>query len=256
MDATERTRSNGQGSRRVWYALLLSLLVHIVAVFLLVWLPPIPIDDPEKAVAVDLVQPPEPPPPPPKPPEPPKAEPPKAEQPKPEPPKPEPPPKPPEPPKQPPMTRPVPPKPTLDFGKLVERNSSQGHAGEAGSSLGEREFRGEAVASQTIRDMMLGQVLQYWRPPDALRGHNAVLSITVDLQPNGLLGPPFAANLPLNMSAAIAGYDSMSPDDPRRTILELFCQALRVSQPFHLPPDVMKRTPMRVVLDFYVDDIP
>lgn len=108
--------------------------------------------------------------------------------------------------------------------------------------------------AQTLRDMMLTQVVRHWRPPDQVRGQNAVVKISVDLLPNGMLAPPLSADRPLEISKAVHDYANLNPLNQR--VLYDLVQAIRVAQPFELPKDILKSAPLTVRLDFAFDQIP
>ena len=273
-------------TRRVMaVALALSLLLNLAILALLDWMPPPP-PEPEQAVAVDLAPAP--------PPSPPKAEP-KPEAPKPEPPKPEVKPEPPKPEPPKPETKPEPPKlnapkpeekaeqpkapppkaePKIEAPKplfakppkMAEVKPPPMHLGPSKAADKSAEGPGEGlpgekgkpgdVGAQDLRDLLLSQVLRVWSPPDEVRGHHLVFKLKVDLYPNGMLGPPYAGDQPLNVSAAVADWNHLPANGPVRPLLAGLVRAIYMAQPFHLPPDMAAKTPATVTLDFAVDDIP
>ncbi|MBI5165403.1 MAG: hypothetical protein HY985_16055 [Magnetospirillum sp.] len=235
----------------------LSLLLHVLAA--VAWglhrIPTVPEERPP--INADLVaQMPDPRPPPPKP-EPPKPEPPKAEPPKPEPAK--------APPPKPPKEMPAP--LHLTPGKLAEKSSSGGPERQAaavfrapvhGLSLksGEAALRPVSGATRTVRDLVLAQVLRYWRNPARNWAQDPVMSLEVTVRADGKLAEPFGSDDGWNPAAAIEGWPAMLPSDPRRKLLESFYLALRMAQPLDLPPELTAKLPMTVTLDFRLRDAP
>lgn len=265
----------------IWTAaLLVSLLLHLLVVYFLTYdLPWSRKEDEEVPVPVSLVSPPpeaksepkselKPPPPPPpvaevKPelkaepkPEP-KPVPPKAEA-KMQPPPPPPPaakPVPKEAPKPEPLKAAAPPKPNLHPDQLAEKSAPPS------APLTEKEKAEHArkaldPATRSLSDLILSQVSTLWSPPAELRGHDYNIHFVIDLLPNGMFGPPFAADGPWNPSAALSGIDQMSPSDPRRVALLNFYRALRDIQPLRLPPNMASDRVRSVPVWFLLDDMP
>lgn len=108
--------------------------------------------------------------------------------------------------------------------------------------------------AQTLRDIMLTQIVRHWRPPDQVRGQNAVVEIVVEVLPNGMLAPPLSADRPLEISKAVNNYANLNPLSQR--VLYDLVQAMRVAQPFDLPKDALKSAPWTIRLDFAFDQIP
>jgi len=253
-------------------ALLLSAAVHIaVAVLLLsgILIPREPAMPP--SMTVELV--PERPKPPPPKPEPPKPDPPKEEAPKPEAPKPEPPkpePKPPEPPKPPPpVVKPPPPpppprpwyemdKPVLEQGKLAKKSVAVGAA--QAIALGDgpsvQKMAGVGEASQSERDLLLGQIIPLWKRSRSYMPPDGVVQLRVLVQADGSLGAPFTATDPWNPAEAIANFNDLPPGDPRLSLLVNLYNAVRLSQPLRLPPEMRAKAPFAATLDFRLADIP
>ncbi len=119
----------------------------------------------------------------------------------------------------------------------------------------------EDKAAQTIPDFILMQIAQHWvidyRNP---RYRNIVLrGARIVLLPNGMLAPPLGKNDPWNPRAMIANYDDLLQPGAQtlRQALETFLQALRLAQPFRLPPDGKPNDKPRVFeIYFRLGDIP
>jgi hypothetical protein len=121
--------------------------------------------------------------------------------------------------------------------------------------------RSDKPAAQTVPDFILMQIAQHWlidyhnpRYRDiVLRGTKIVLL------PNGMLGPPFGKNDPWNPREMIANYDALLTPQaaPIRQAIETFLQAMRLAQPFRLPPDGKLSIEPRVFeIYFQLGDIP
>lgn len=101
--------------------------------------------------------------------------------------------------------------------------------------------KSEGPATQALPDFILMQIAQHWlidyRNP---RYSDIVLRGTrVELLPNGMLAPPFGKNDPWNPRAMIANYDELLAPQAAsiRQAVETFLQAMRLAQPFRMPPD-------------------
>jgi len=110
--------------------------------------------------------------------------------------------------------------------------------------------------TRTISDLILTQVSGYWSPPDQLRGKNLNIHLVIDLKPNGMFGPPFAADGPWNPTAALVGIDKMSINDPAYVPLMNFYRTLRQIQPLHLPPGMESDKIRSIPVWFMLDDMP
>ena len=137
------------------------------------------------------------------------------------------------------------PKPVLKPGRLAETSTEN-----QGVSIPDSEEED----TQTLRDMILSQVLHYWHPPAEMRGRHVALSFVVDVQPNGMLGSPYAGNRPVDLQNAVVGYDNLAP--PAQFMVKELINALRIAQPFTLPSEVLAKAPLSVRLDFRIDDVP
>jgi len=121
--------------------------------------------------------------------------------------------------------------------------------------------RSDKPATQTVPDFILMQIAQHWlidyRNP---RYRDIVLRGTkIVLLPNGMLGPPFGKNDPWNPREMIANYDALLAPQaaPIRQAIETFLQAMRLAQPFRLPPDGKPNSEPRVFeIYFQLGDIP
>jgi len=118
-----------------------------------------------------------------------------------------------------------------------------------------RKLADDPKAVQNVQDRLMIQVLAHWTPAQELWRQHARLSLSVDLLPNGMLGPPYAADRPFD-AHAIAGYGALAADDPRRQWLRDFYQAIRAAQPFRLPKQFLALAPFTIRIDFVMDDIP
>lgn len=116
--------------------------------------------------------------------------------------------------------------------------------------------------AQTVPDFILMQIAQHWlidyRNP---RYSNLVLRGTkIVLLPNGMLAPPFGKDDPWNLPAMIANYDELRKIPaaaPALQALETFLQAMRLAQPFRLPPDGKPNNKPRVFeIYFRLGDVP
>lgn len=121
--------------------------------------------------------------------------------------------------------------------------------------------RSDKPAAQTVPDFILMQIAQHWlidyRNPRyreiVLRGAQIVLL------PNGMLGPPFGKNDPWNPREMIANYDALLAPEaaPVRQAIETFLQAMRLAQPFRLPPDGKQNNEPRIfTIYFQLGDVP
>lgn len=116
-------------------------------------------------------------------------------------------------------------------------------------------------AAQTVPDFILMQIAQHW----LIDYHNpryreiVLRGAQIVLLPNGMLGPPFGKNDPWNPREMIANYDALLTPEaaPVRQAIETFLQAMRLAQPFRLPPDGKLTTEPRVfTIYFQLGDIP
>ncbi|MBV8536887.1 MAG: hypothetical protein JO128_14910, partial [Alphaproteobacteria bacterium] len=119
----------------------------------------------------------------------------------------------------------------------------------------------EKPAAQTVPDFILMQIAQHW----LIDYHNpryreiVLRGAQIVLLPNGMLGPPFGKNDPWSPREMIANYDALlAPGaEPIRQAIETFLQAMRLAQPFRLPPDGKPSTEPRVfTIYFQLGDIP
>ncbi|HVI53254.1 MAG TPA: hypothetical protein VM661_18750 [Candidatus Sulfotelmatobacter sp.] len=272
-DMELRLAEPARPGQKIWAAALaVSLLVHLVMVYLLTHdLPWSRKDDEETAVTVSLVQAPEV-----KPPETPLPKPEVKAEPKPEPkpevkaqPKPEPKPevkalpKPEVEPVPPPPAKPAapkaeafkaaPPKPNLSQDKVAEKSS---RTAPTDKELADKARSSLDPATRSLSDLILSRVSQLWSPPPQLRGRGAQIHFVIDLLPNGMFGPPFAADMPWNPEAALSGLNQIPPNDPRYTALMNFYRTLREIQPIPVPPGMVGPGPRSVPVWFSLDDMP
>lgn len=116
----------------------------------------------------------------------------------------------------------------------------------------------EAIASQTVQDVILKQISRHWiidvRGPTY---RDVVLTVRFNLLPSGMLGPPFGRNDPWDLRAMLADYDGMMRPENRilRTAVETFLLAMRQAQPFQLPPDGRSDEERILPLSFRLRDL-
>ncbi len=116
----------------------------------------------------------------------------------------------------------------------------------------------EAIASQTVQDVILRQITRHWiidvRGPTY---RDVVLSVRFKLLPDGMLAPPFGRNDPWDLRVMIRDYDLMMRPENRmiRTTIETFLQAMREAQPFQLPPDGRSAEARVLPLSFRLGDL-
>ncbi len=131
-------------------------------------------------------------------------------------------------------------------------NAAPGSGRSAGS-------QGEAM-TQSESDFFLSQVVTAW-PIDfdapqfsdiQIFGHYMVL-------PDGTLAPPFGRNDPWDMEAMVNNWDEIADaPGPRaaayRTAIQTFLRAMRLAQPFAMPPDTTGY-PKVLSLNFRIGDL-
>lgn len=110
--------------------------------------------------------------------------------------------------------------------------------------------------TRSISDLILTRVSGYWTPPPELRGVHANIHFIIDLKPNGMFGPPFAADGPWNPEAALVGFKKLREDDPRYEALISFYRTLRDIQPLKLPPGMASDQVRHIPVWFLLDDMP
>ncbi|MBM3540122.1 MAG: hypothetical protein FJX55_20130 [Alphaproteobacteria bacterium] len=116
----------------------------------------------------------------------------------------------------------------------------------------------EAIASQTVQDVILKQIARHWIID--VRGstyRDVVLSVRFKLLPDGMLAPPFGRNDPWDLRVMVRDYEVMMKPENRliRTTIETFLQAMRYAQPFHLPPDGQATEARVLPLSFRLGDL-
>jgi len=148
----------------------------------------------------------------------------------------------------------LPPKPNLAPDKLAEKSSPAGAPND--QEKAENARKALDPATRTISDLILGQVSQLWSPPPQLRGRHANIHFVIDLLPNGMFGPPFAADGPWDPARALAGLDQIPANDPRYTALLNFYRTLREIQPIQLPPQFASQNVRSIPVWFMLDDMP
>ncbi|WP_298724920.1 hypothetical protein [uncultured Ferrovibrio sp.] len=134
-----------------------------------------------------------------------------------------------------------------------QAGNRQAGSGRAAGSPGE-------TMTQSESDFFLSQIVAAWvidfRAPQfrdiEIFGNYMVL-------PNGMLAPPFGKNDPWDMRAMINNWDEIAnAEGPRatafRTAIETFLRAMRLAQPFKMPPNA-EGYPKVLRLDFRVGDL-
>jgi hypothetical protein len=145
----------------------------------------------------------------------------------------------------PPAAPSVPRNPESRDGLLAPNPTPERPVPKSGSSAG-RVNEGEVAAkagdklTQSEVDFLLAQVLRVWlidyKSP---RFKDIAFAITLELRPDGMLGPPFGAGDPWAPERMISNYAELQNPQARdvRTALESFLGALRQAQPFKRQPD-------------------
>jgi len=116
----------------------------------------------------------------------------------------------------------------------------------------------EAIATQTVQDVILRQIARHWiidvRGPTY---RDVVLSMRFKLLPDGMLAPPFGRNDPWDLRVMVRDYEMMMRPENRmiRTTIETFLQAMRQAQPFQLPPDGQSAEVRTLPLSFRLGDL-
>jgi len=111
-------------------------------------------------------------------------------------------------------------------------------------------------ATQAFQDFILMQISRHWiidfRGP---RYRDVVLTGTeITVLPNGMLASPLNKNDPWNPAGIVSGYDQLGSAE--RTIVDTFLQAMRLAQPFRLPPDGKDGQSRVFSIRFRLGDLP
>lgn len=131
-------------------------------------------------------------------------------------------------------------------------NRAQGEAGAAGKA-------GESM-TQSESDFFLAQIVRAWVIDfDAPQFANLVIEGGFGVLPNGMLAPPYGKNDPWDMNVMVRNWNRIEAmRGPQavayRTAMETFMQAMRLAQPFTMPPDA-QGYPKILQLNFRVGDL-
>jgi hypothetical protein len=133
------------------------------------------------------------------------------------------------------------------------------------AEIGNREAGRGAVAgppgekmTQSESDFFLSQIVAAWVIDfDAPQFRNIVISGAYKVLPDGTIAPPFGKNDPWDMRAMVNNWDALAraPDaGAYRTAIETFLRAMRLAQPFHMPPGAAGY-PKIMTLNFRIGDL-
>jgi len=135
--------------------------------------------------------------------------------------------------------------------KAAEAGHRQQGAGTAAGPAGE-------TMTQSESDFFLGQIVAAWVIDfDAPKFRNIVISGAYQVLPNGMIGPPFGKNDPWDMEAMVNNWDEIAtlPNAADyRTAIETFLRAMRLAQPFKMPPGA-RGYPKILTLNFRIGDL-
>ena len=112
--------------------------------------------------------------------------------------------------------------------------------------------------TQSESDFFLSQVVAAWAIDfDAPQFRNIQIFGHYQVLADGMLAPPFGRNDPWDMHAMVNNWDEIE-HEPRaaafRTAIETFLRAMRLAQPFAMPPDA-EGYPKILSLNFRIGDL-
>lgn len=112
--------------------------------------------------------------------------------------------------------------------------------------------------TQSESDFFLSQVTAAWAIDfDAPQFRNIQIYGHYKVMEDGMLAPPFGRNDPWDMHAMVNNWDEIE-HEPRaaafRTAIETFLRAMRLAQPFAMPPDA-EGYPKILSLNFRIGDL-
>lgn len=115
-----------------------------------------------------------------------------------------------------------------------------------------------AQMTQSESDYFLSQVVAAWVIDfDAPQFRNIKIYGHYRVLPDGMLAPPFGKNDPWDMHAMVNNWAEIE-NEPRaasfRTAIETFLRAMRLAQPFTMPPDA-QGYPKILSLNFRIGDL-
>ncbi|MFC3674156.1 hypothetical protein [Ferrovibrio xuzhouensis] len=136
-----------------------------------------------------------------------------------------------------------------------QRRAEAGNrAAGAGSAAGPT---GKAM-TQSESDFFLSQIVSAWVIDfDAPKFRDIQIYGQYKVLPNGMLAPPFGKNDPWDIHAMVNNWDEIAriPEAAAfRTAIETFLRAMRLAQPFHMPPDATGY-PKTLQLNFRIGDL-
>ncbi|HEX6959187.1 MAG TPA: hypothetical protein VF194_14490 [Ferrovibrio sp.] len=125
--------------------------------------------------------------------------------------------------------------------------TANGGAGKTGTEM-----------TQSESDFFLSQIVEAWvidfRAPQF---RNIQIYGNYKVLPNGMLAPPFGKNDPWDMNAMVTNWDEVenTPNAAAfRTAIETFLRAMRLAQPFKMPPNA-DGYPKVLSLNFRLGDL-
>ncbi|WP_370156281.1 hypothetical protein [Ferrovibrio sp.] len=159
----------------------------------------------------------------------------------------------PEPPKQPG------PAPRATERPAPARPQPEAQAGNRQAGTGAAAGPGGPVMTQSESDFFLAQIVNGWVIDfQAPQFKDVELAGSYVVLPDGMLGPPFGKNDPWDMRAMMGPrWDTVKNDPAARDgviALETFFRAMRLAQPFAMPPDATGY-PKRMLVRFRISDI-
>lgn len=137
---------------------------------------------------------------------------------------------------------------------------AQSQAGSRQPGAGRAAGAPAEVMTQSESDFFLSQIVPGWVIDfDSPRFKDIRIYGRYMVLPNGMLAPPFGKNDPWDLNTMIDGWDQIAYD-PRpqaaamRTAMETFLRAMRLAQPFAMPPDA-QGYPKVLSLNFKIGDL-
>jgi hypothetical protein len=114
--------------------------------------------------------------------------------------------------------------------------------------------RPDRPASQSLKDSILRQIAEIWPlNPKSDRFKYVTFYLTVTLRADGTLAPPFGKNDQINSRDMISRYDEIPPF--LQQALRSFIDAVRIAQPYRVPPSGETAYPVTLQIDFNLNDL-
>lgn len=141
-----------------------------------------------------------------------------------------------------------------------QAQQQQRQAGNRQPGAGRAAGRPGQTMTQSESDFFLSQIVSAWVIDfKAPQFRNIEIYGNYMVMPNGMLAPPFGKNDPWDMSAMINNWNEIAnAPGPQaaafRTAVETFLRAMRLAQPFQMPPDA-QGYPKVLRLDFRIGDL-